>query len=256
MSFILPLLRELYEADTARARRFRYGLLGFDALTILYVIATSFFPHEPWVERVDTLFGLVIAADLAARLAVSRKRMTFLASPLTLAELAALVSFLLPLAGEGFGFLRVLRTLRFLHSYELLARLRKVSPTLRSNQEVLTAATNLAVFLFVMTGLIYVTQHRTNPDIGNYADALYFTVTCLTTTGFGDITLPGTGGRLLSVAVMIVGVTLFLRLAQVTFRPTKVREPCPRCGLILHDIDAIHCKHCGKRLQIKTEGVY
>ena len=92
------------------------------------------------------------------------------------------------------------------------------------------------------------------PRSANYADALYFTVTTLTTTGFGDITLTGTPGRLLSVAVMIVGVTLFLRLVQVLLRPSKVREECPSCGLQLHDPDAIHCKHCGRVLHIKTEG--
>ena len=45
-----------------------------------------------------------------------------------------------------------------------------------------------------MTGFVYETQHAHNPQIANYADALYFTVTALTTTGFGDITLPGTPG--------------------------------------------------------------
>ena len=43
-----------------------------------------------------------------------------------------------------------------------------------------------------MTGFVYETQHGRNPEIGNYVDALYFTVTALTTTGFGDITLQGT----------------------------------------------------------------
>ena len=116
------------------------------------------------------------------------------------------------------------------------------------------AAINLGVFLFIMTGLIYATQYRVNPEIRNYADALYFTVTTLTTTGFGDITLTGESGRMLSVGVMIVGVTLFLRLVQVLLRSSKVRHECPTCGLILHDADAIHCKHCGTTLHIKTEG--
>ena len=80
-------------------------------------------------------------------------------------------------------------------------------------------------------------------------------MTALTTTGFGDITLTGTVGRMLSVGVMIVGVGLFLRLLQVLFRPTKVRHECPVCGLLLHDIDAVHCKHCGTTLHIETEGV-
>jgi voltage-gated potassium channel len=105
-----------------------------------------------------------------------------------------------------------------------------------------------------MTGLVYVTQHQSNAQIGNYADALYFTVTALTTTGFGDITLTGTTGRMISVLVMIFGVTLFLRLAQVLFRPNKVRAPCKQCGLLLHEPDAVHCKHCGATIKIETEG--
>ena len=56
---------------------------------------------------------------------------------------------------------------------------------------VLATVLNLAVFLFIMTGIVYETQHATNPAIGNYVDALYFTVTALTTTGFGDITQQG-----------------------------------------------------------------
>src|SRR5215203_2958347 len=109
------------------------------------------------------------------------------------------------------------------------------------------------MFIFVMTGIVYETQRRTNSDIGNYADALYFTVTALTTTGFGDITLPGTTGRMISVVVMICGVTLFLRLAQVMFRPNKVRFACPACGLQRHEPDAVHCKACGTILNISDE---
>ena len=52
----------------------------------------------------------------------------------------------------------------------------------------------LLIFLFVMTAIVYETQHRQNSAIGNYFDALYFTVATLTTTGFGDITLTGTAG--------------------------------------------------------------
>ena len=108
--------------------------------------------------------------------------------------MAAIASFLVPLAGEGVAFLRILRTVRLLRSYELLARLRRDSRFFCRHEEAILAATNLLVFIFVMTGLVYETQHWTNPHIGNYADALYFTVTALTTTGFGDITLPGTHG--------------------------------------------------------------
>ena len=246
-------LREAYEGDTPRAHRFRYGLLAFDITTILFIVATSFLPRSPVVEWIDVLIGLVILADIVARFTVSQQRWRDLLNPVTWVDLAAVVSFLAPITGEGAAFLRILRTLRLLHTYQLLARLRADSPFFCRNEEAIVAATNLGVFIFVMTGIVYATQHWTNPHIGNYADALYFTVTALTTTGFGDITLPGTTGRMISVIIMIFGVTLFLRLAQVLFRPNKVRFPCPACGLQRHEPDAVHCKACGTILNIPDE---
>ena len=252
----LDRLRDLYDGNGDTAQNFRYALLAFDVATIVFVIFTSFVPRTLWIEIADLAFGVVILADFATRLAIERHRLRMLARFSTWADIIAIVSFLAPLTTEGFGFLRVLRTLRLLHTYQLLRRLRADFRWFREREEILLAATHLGIFLFVTTGLIYALQHGRNPQIGNYADALYFTVTTLTTTGFGDITLDGTSGRMLSVAVMIVGVTLFLRLAQVMFRPTKVRHECPTCGLILHDVDAIHCKHCGETLHIRTEGAY
>ena len=247
-------LAALYEDDTPRAHRFRYGLLAFDLVTILFVIVTSFFPHTRVIEAIDLVFGVLILTDFAIRAMLEWHRGRFLLKLATWADIVSVLSFLAPIAGEGLGFLRVLRTLRLLHTYQLLVRLRQDFRVFRENEDVILASINLGVFLFVMTGLIYATQVGVNPQINNYADALYFTVTTLTTTGFGDITLMGSGGRMLAVAVMIFGVTLFLRLLQVLFRPSKVRQECPDCGLVLHDADAVHCKHCGRTIHIRTEG--
>lgn len=251
---MLQKLTGLYEGDTAAAHRFRYGLLAFDLVTIVFVIVTSFFPRTGWVEIVDLVLGVVILADFAVRVAIEKHKAYYFLRLSTWADIAAVASFLLPIAGEGFGFLRILRTLRLLHTYQTLVRLRQDFAYFRKHEDIVLAGINLGVFLFVMTGLIYATQYRVNPEIRNYADALYFTVTTLTTTGFGDITLTGEAGRMLSVGVMIVGVTLFLRLVQVLLRSSKVRHECPTCGLVLHDADAIHCKHCGTTLHIRTEG--
>jgi voltage-gated potassium channel len=246
-------LKELYEGSTGRAHRFRYGLLIFDIVTLVFVVATSFTERDLWIEVADVAFGLLILADFCARLLVSDKPLRELLHPVTWADLAAIVSFLAPFAGEAVGFLRVLRTLRLLRSYQLLSRLQADFPHFRAHEEIIIAIANFAVFLFVMTGLVYETQHVHNPAIHNYADALYFTVTALTTTGFGDITLPGTAGRLLSVIIMIFGVTLFFGLARAVLQPVKVRFECPSCGLLRHDIDAVHCKACGELLKIPND---
>jgi voltage-gated potassium channel len=250
----LATLRFLYEADAVTAHRFRYGLVAFDLTTVAFIIVSSFLPRTPVQEGLDVVFGVVILADFLARLAISRQRWRDLLHPATWADIVAIVSFIAPLVGEGAGFLRVLRTLRLLHSYQLLARLRADSAWFRRNEDLTLALAHLTIFLFVMTAVVYESQHWSNPQIRNYVDALYFTVTALTTTGFGDITLSGTIGRLISVVIMIFGVTLFIRLLRVLLQPHKVRFSCPTCGLLRHDRDAVHCKACGRILNIPDEG--
>jgi voltage-gated potassium channel len=249
-------LRELYEGDSEQAVRFRYGLLAFDLVTIGFIILTSFLPPIPALEWVDVLFGLLILADVVARIVISRRRFRELLHPVTLADLGAVVSFLAPLAGEGAGFLRILRTLRLLHTYKLITRARRDSGVFRRNEELIFAITHLAVFVFIMTAIVYETQHWSNPEIQNYIDALYFTVSSLTTTGYGDVVLTGSLGRLISVVIMIFGVTLFFRLARAILQPYKVKFPCPKCGLQRHDADAVHCKACGTTLNIPNEDAH
>jgi voltage-gated potassium channel len=247
-------LSRLYFGKSRGAQQFRYGLLAFDAVTIAFIVGSSFMPRTTWLEWLDVVFGLLILTEFSARLFVSPHPVREFAHPATWADVAAIVSFLAPVVGEGLGFLRSLRTLRLLHTYQLTAQLRADSLFFRRNEEVINAVVNIAVFLFVMTGVVYQTQHWRNPAIANYVDALYFTVTALTTTGFGDITLQGPWGRIISIIIMIFGVTLFLRLLQALMRPHKVRYPCPACGLQRHDVDAVHCKACGTLLNIPDEG--
>lgn len=247
-------VRSLYEDDAPWARLARDALLAFDIGVLLFVVVTSFLPPVALIEVVDTVLGALLLTEFVARMSVSRTPRRELLNPWNWVDAVAIASFLVPVAGEAFGFLRALRLVRVLRLYRVTDRLREVSGVFRRNEEACIAAVNLAVFIFVMTGLVYATQHRSNPQIRNYADALYFTITSLTTTGFGDITLPGTAGRMISVVIMLAGVTLFLRLAQTMFRPSKVRFDCPTCALQRHEPDAVHCKACGTVLKIPNEG--
>lgn len=253
MNRVRQRLHTLYHGDTPAAHLFRYGLLAFDVAMITFIVVSSFLPDEPVVELLDRLFGLGVLADFSARMLAARRHLHELAHPATIADLVVIVSLLAPAAGEQFAFLRVLRALRLLRTYALVSRLRRDFTFFRRNEQAITAGINLFVFIFVMTALVYETQHHRNPGIQNYADALYFTVTTLTTTGFGDITLAGQTGRLLSVLIMIFGVSLFIRLIQVLFRPRRIAWRCTQCGLSRHESDAIHCRHCGAVLNIPHE---
>jgi len=247
-------IRQLYHGRDARARAFRFSLMAFDIASIIFFITSSLMRNAHWIYVADVLIALVILADLSLRIWITNKPARLFAHLSTWADIIVIVTLLLPMVIESYLFLRVLRALRLLRSYHMLNDLRQEFAFFRRNEEVVQSAINLLVFVFMMTALVYVVQVNINPKITNYIDALYFTITTLTTTGFGDITLVGTGGKLLSVVIMIVGVGLFLRLAQTIFRPARVAYECPDCGLSRHDADAVHCKHCGRVLHIETEG--
>jgi len=253
-SRLRPALIKLYHGDSAHAHYFRYGLIVFDVLTVTFFVVSSMVEQSAWVLRIDFAIAVVLMLELAARAIVANRSWKFLFTFGSLVDLIVIASLLAPAFLENLAFLRVVRMLRLLRSYHLLAELRSTSDWFRRNEEVLQSSVNLLVFIFTVTAVVFVLEDERNPNIHNYFDALYFTVATLTTTGFGDITLTDTLGRMLAVVIMVVGVGLFLRLIQTIFRPPKVKFTCPDCGLTRHDPDAVHCKHCGTTINIPTEG--
>ena len=247
-------LRHLYYGREPWARRFQIGLLGFDILTILFFVVTSFQHATDTLHAVEVGLGIILAIEFAARMIASRQQFRDIVHPLAIVDLLVIASLFAPAVTENLSFLRVLRALRLLRSYRVLKELRAYSAFFRRNEDLLFSIAHVVTFLFVMTALVFVFQVGRNPQVGNYVDALYYTVATLTTTGFGDITLVGTSGRLLAVLIMIFGISLFIRLVQTLFRPSKVIYECRVCGLTRHDPDAVHCKHCGTIVHIETEG--
>ena len=244
----------LYNGTSKNSRRFRWGLLSFDFITILYFVVASFFHHVDDLHILEEFIGIAYLFEFSARLFISKTRLRDIFHPAGLADLIVIASLLAPSLAENFSFLRVIRALRLLRSYHMLRNLRQQSKFVRMNEDVIFSVVNLLVFIFVITAVVYVSQAGVNPEIMNYVDALYFTIATLTTTGFGDITLIGIYGRILAVLIMIFGISLFLRLIQTIFRPSKIKYECQACGLNRHDTDAVHCKHCGELIHITTEG--
>lgn len=234
---------------------FRYGLILFDFTSIVFFVATANIPHGPGLIAVSWVVGLIILLDFAARMWISKNRKKLLFKIYTLADLVVIISLILdPFLTGSLVFLRILRALRLIHSYQLLRDLRRDSVFFRTHEDAVIAAVNLMVFVVATSTAVlvfYIPDSSQTP----YIDALYFTMATLTTTGFGDITLSSPGGKLFSVFIMVVGVALFVRLAQAIFMPQKVRHKCRSCGLFRHDPDAVHCKHCGEILRIETGGV-
>lgn len=246
-------LRLLYHGHSRRAVRFQYAVLSLDLATIAFFLAAPLLrDRSNYYLWADTAIAVLLAADLIARSLATTDVRRWLRQPNVWVDLFVLATLLLPHMLGNFAFLRILRLWTLSRSGFLWRPMGRRG--LERFQDTAKAVVNLVTFLFVVTGFVFTFFAREGSGIVGYVDALYFTVTTVTTTGFGDITLPGTSGKLVSIVVMIIGISLFVRLATAIFRPQKVFFPCPQCGLKRHDPDAVHCKACGHMLNIPDEG--
>jgi voltage-gated potassium channel len=245
-------LRRLYHGRTPAAFRFQMAVIVIDVAIIAFFIATPVLSETRSFLWIDYSVAALVAADMIARLLASTDMLRLLKQPTSWVDIFILATLLFPLALANLGFLRILRLWSLAHSHVLWRPLYRRG--LRPWRETIIAVVNLMTFLFIVTGFVYTFFFRVGAGIEGYVDALYFTVATITTTGFGDITLPGVGGKLTSIVAMIVGISLFVKLAQAVFRPNKVFFECPSCGLQRHEPDAVHCKACGQLLKIPDEG--
>lgn len=228
-------------------------------LAIIDLVILAFFLLGPYLRSgpsyliIDYMIAVWIAGELTARAIAAPAFWTFVKKPMTWIDLFILATLLFPEALFNFAFLRIMRLWAISNS--TLFRVILIRAGCGQMQDIIRAVINFLVFLFVITGFVYTSFFYDRPGGEGFVDALYFTVATVTTTGFGDITLPGTVGKLTSVLTMIIGISLFVRLAQAIVRPYKVRFACPQCGLQRHDADAVHCKACGHILNIPDEGM-
>jgi voltage-gated potassium channel len=247
----LRLARLYYGRDTA-AIRFQFTLMVIDLAIIAFFLASPYLRDRPSYLILDYMIAAWIALELIAQWSASWSSRRFLMRPMTWIDIFVLLTLLFPGWLYNFAFLRVARIWAVVQRPVFGLMLERLG--LKDRVDVVKAFVNLFVFLLLVSGFVYTFFfYREDPGTG-FIDALYFTVATVTTTGFGDITLPGTFGKLTSIVTMIIGISLFVRLAQSIVRPNKVTFPCPECGLTRHDLDAVHCKACGHVLNIPDDG--
>jgi voltage-gated potassium channel len=216
---------------------------------------------------------LVIVAffilEYAARLYAAESRWRQLVDIYSIIDLVAIVPTLallvLPLFGASpdLAFLKLLRGLRIFRIFRFLRF--TSDPDFFFGQytwrflRVLRLFLTIFMLFFISSGLFYRVEHTTNPMVNTFGDAFYFTVVALTTVGFGEIVPSSTGGRWLTVAMILTGIVLIPWQAGLIIKAwlrlgVKRDIICSNCGLRWHDRDASHCKSCGNVIYQVYEG--
>lgn len=245
-------LRELYYGHTARARRFQAAMVAIDLAVIGFFILTKFADAQPWWIWVQGAVAVLIALDLSAKALATGSRRRFFRYPEVWADLIVLATLVIPWMGN-WAFLRILRLWA-------LVRRERFWDTLGGGrwddtyiETVTRAISNLVVLIFLAAGLAQALFADEHPQLNHFIDSLYFAVTALTTTGFGDITFTSPEGRLFSIVLMLAGIMVFVRIAQAVVAPHRRHVRCSGCGLAEHDPDARFCRACGTALPVHPQ---
>ncbi len=140
-----------------------------------------------------TVVWILFAVDLAVRLALARRRLDYLRSHLV--DVALVV---LPV-------LRPLRALRVLPVLNVLTR-----RAAGSRARVLTHVVLAVALLTFVSSVAVLEAERDSPDanIVTFGDAVWWSITTMTTVGYGDRFPVTLEGRIVASALMLLGIAL------------------------------------------------
>jgi voltage-gated potassium channel len=168
-----------------------------------------------------------------------------MASPAALIDLLAILPFFLQaFLGVDQRVLRILRLFRFLRLFRLTAYMKATKLLLnvfKTSLNQLALSLLLALTLIIISSsLVYFAEHRAQTEVfASIPGTIWWSITTLTTVGYGDM-VPVTGlGKLFTSLVLIAGVALFALPAGILTAAflqetgkQKVKEHghnCPHC---------------------------
>ncbi len=239
------------------------GIINF--LACFHYVVDSY----QWSERVETWLRItewvmvaIFAVEYATRIWTARKKAGYIFSFYGVIDLMSILPVLIHL--EGSGFLRAFKVLRILRFVRLLETEHFFWGTVSEVAlRVMRVIFTISMLLFVSAGIIHFIEAAPgveNSQIHTFDDALYFSVTTLTTVGFGDM-VPVTRGGKWAVVILIMSAIILIpwqtgQLVRFLLRNSrgKIKVTCPGCGYMYHDHDASHCKDCGHVIYQEFEG--
>ncbi|MEM6501035.1 MAG: ion transporter [Cyanobacteria bacterium P01_C01_bin.89] len=238
-------------------------LLGAILGTSASFVATTF-DIDPAIAQtlrhIDRWLSILFVIEYGMRWWSAPNRWRYPFQLYSLIDLVAVVPMVL--GGWDILYVRLLRSFRILLLLRFFDRRRILNRLSLADSQILgRIILTLLCLLFIAAGLIYNVEHSTpNSAIHNFLDAFYFTVVTMTTVGFGDITPLSNAGRLVTLLMILAGITLIpwqvSELVRQLIRSVqKVNQKCSGCGWAFHDPDAQFCKRCGAELGSLADSV-
>lgn len=139
-------------------------------------------------------------------------RLRFILSPVMVVDLLVILEFYLK-TQLGFD-LRLLRLIRVLSIFQILKNsgaLHVLQTILvREKRTLLSALLIMSVLVVFEAAIIYAIEHPVQPEIfSSIPEAMWWTMTTLTTVGYGDAVPVTALGKFFGIIVMFIGIAMF-----------------------------------------------
>ena len=270
----LRLYTIIFEADTPVGRMFDIGLIIMVLMSIVAVVTDSIpFFHRHFgshLAGLEWFFTIAFTIELLLRLLCVRQPMKYVLSFNGLVDLCSILPSYLMLVFPHAAYLMSIRILRLLRIFRIFKLVRYVEAYQSLGRALLQSRFKIMVFMSValmMVLIIGTLMHiveGANNGFTSIPTAMYWTITTITTVGYGDIAPKTELGRLLASFTMLIGWSIIaVPTAIVTAesgsrRPTRPADittrTCQACLTEGHLRQAKFCFKCGAPLpaHIKT----
>jgi voltage-gated potassium channel len=252
MSFLLE------DVETPIGKAITLLLIGLVLLSSGIFVAETY-PLSPQIRDIldglDTAILVLFSVEYLLRVWCASPPLRYVFSFFGLIDLVTILPLLL--GAFDIRFIRIFRSFRILRLIRAFEGKTVLGYVTRKDSAIfIRILFTLFAIIFVYSGLIYQVEHTVNAGkYSTFLDAVYFSISTLSTAGFGDIVPITEAGRLLTSLMILTGLILIPwqlgdLIKQLVKTSNRMGIECTNCGLAEHDADAHFCKNCGKPLPI------
>lgn len=247
---------EAAESGDSSSRAFDIVILALIFLSVIAVIIGSVQSIQerwgPFLDVFETVSVVIFTVEYIARLWSCtadpryrrrfRGRLRLAFHPMLIIDFLAILPFYLPFLGIDLRSIRVLRLLRILRVAKIAryySSLNLIKHVFQSKKEelILTSAL-MGLLLVVSASLLYYCENTAQPDdFSSIPSTMWWSVSTLTTVGYGDIYPVTPLGKFFASIIAILGIGMFALPTGIlgagfveAVEKKKDNNTCPHCG--------------------------